>query len=158
MQDAQSAVEATEGMGSVRSFRKYFESARFIPRRIDGIKLWSASVDGHICQGISPSEPSPSQELSKYCGKAVHLVLKGPTPRPCQSTTLFPELDSMATTGYADGYPLLILGEESVESVEEELRVHVGTQGIEERWKEDRLVIERYVCRPAYAMVINTMS
>jgi uncharacterized protein len=55
---------------------------------------------------------------------------------------LFPQLD--ATTNYPDGYPLLVLSEESVESVEKELRGHVGKQGIDERWKTDSLVIERF--------------
>lgn len=42
-------------------------------------------------------------------------------------------------------YPLLVLSEESTVAVENELRGHVGTQGIEEYWKDERVPIERSV-------------
>jgi len=35
------------------------------------------------------------------------------------------------------------LSEESVDAAETEVRKYVGTQGVEERWKDDKLVIER---------------
>jgi uncharacterized protein len=44
---------------------------------------------------------------------------------------------------YQDGYPLLLLSEESVEATEKEVRKYVGTLGIGERWKDEKLVIER---------------
>jgi hypothetical protein len=32
-----------------------------------------------------------------------------------------------------------------VEAAEEEVRKYVGSQGVEEKWKDDKLVIERWV-------------
>jgi hypothetical protein len=63
--------------------------------------------------------------------------------RICKPTLDFPNLD--ASLRYQDGYPLLLLSEESVEAAEAEVRKYVGTQGVEEKWKDDRLVIERWV-------------
>ena len=102
-------------------------------------------IDGYICQGI-PALPgafneSVSSIFSKYCGRSVHLVCKGPNPRICQPTFDFPNLD--ASLWYQDGYPLLVLSEESVAAAEEEVRRYVGVQGVEERWREDKLVVER---------------
>ena len=81
--------------------------------------------------------------LSKFLGRSVHLTYKGPQPRACNPTQTFPAL--VATVSYQDGYPLLFLSEESVAEVERQLKGYVGVQGIEERWKEDKLVIERSV-------------
>ncbi|THV06478.1 hypothetical protein K435DRAFT_743533 [Dendrothele bispora CBS 962.96] len=113
---------------------------------IDAIKLWNSSVDGYICETL-PSMPtasgrSPSSILSEYLEAPVQLVYKGGRPRPCDETSSFPELK--ATTDYQDGYPLLVLSEENVEAVEKELRGHVGTQGIEERWTTDKILVERF--------------
>jgi len=114
-------------------------------RRIDDISMWGTSLDGYICETPplmpSASGRSPSTILSEYLEKPVQLVYKGGRPRPCDKTSLFPELE--ATAVYQDGYPLLVLSEENVEAVEKELRGHVGTQGIEERWATDRIVVER---------------
>jgi uncharacterized protein len=78
-------------------------------------------------------------------GKEVHLVYKGPKPRVIDTTVRFPELK--ATAKYQDMYPLLVLSEESISPINEELRKHVGTQGIKDTWKTDSVVIERYVAR-----------
>jgi hypothetical protein len=59
----------------------------------------------------------------------------------CLPTTAFPELK--ATVSYQDAYPLLILSEESVKEVERRVKDYVGVQGIDERWKDQSLVIER---------------
>lgn len=104
-------------------------------------------IDGYICQGV-PALPgalneSVSSILSKYCGRPVHLVCKGPVPRICAPTFDFPNLD--ASLWYQDGYPLLVLSEESVAAAEQEVRAYVGVQGVEEKWREDKLVIERYM-------------
>lgn len=86
---------------------------------------------------------SPSSTLSKYLGRSVHLVYKGPRPRVCQPTTAYPELK--ATVSYQDGYPLLVLSEESVKEVEKQTKKIVGVQGVEEQWRDEPLVIERFV-------------
>jgi len=100
-------------------------------------------VDGYICgKSTQSNSESPSSILSKFLGRPVHLSYKGPRLRVCDPTQTFPALD--ATISYQDGYPLLFLSEESVEEVERELRGYVGVQGIDERWKEDKLVIERF--------------
>lgn len=111
---------------------------------LDNVTMFDIKVmDGYICQSVTPATGrSPSTILSSYFEKPVHLLCKGPQPRACNPTALFPQLS--ATTDYPDGYPLLFLSEESVEVVEKELRGHVGKQGIDQRWSADRLVIERF--------------
>lgn len=46
---------------------------------------------------------------------------------------------------YQDGYPLLVASEESLRAVQERIRGEVGLQGVEERWREGDLVMERCV-------------
>lgn len=82
-----------------------------------------------------------SLALSRFLEKPVHLVLKGPIPRKIDPTPEFPDLDS--TTAFQDGYPLLVLSEESTVSVDEYTQKHIGTQGIEEKWRTDKVTIER---------------
>lgn len=113
---------------------------------IDEAKFYGTKIaDGYICESLSPSSRSrsPSEILSTYFGESVHLVYKGPSPRACNPTVSHPQLK--ATFLYQDCYPLLVLSEESVSEIERQLRGHVGTQGIEERWNTEPLVIERYV-------------
>jgi uncharacterized protein len=98
-------------------------------------------IDGYICQSVPGTSLSPSLILSKFLSKPVHLVYKGPRPRMCMPTTAFPALE--ATVSYHDGYPLLILSEESVKEVERQVKAYVGVQGVDERWKEQSLVVER---------------
>lgn len=118
--------------------------------RLEKVMMWGNAIHGHICESLpSSSSPSPSQSqspsaiLSRYFDKPVHLVFKGSRPRPCDPTPVFPDLK--ATAVFQDGYPLLVASEESLLAVETELRGHVGKQGVDERWKSDRLVIERSV-------------
>ena len=49
-------------------------------------------IDGYVCQSLDPSKPSPSEILSNYLGKDVHLVMKGPGIRFCEPTPAFPSL------------------------------------------------------------------
>lgn len=108
--------------------------------------MWGSSIDSHVCEAVPLSSgPSklPSAILSSYFGKPVHLVFKGRRPRDCAPTAAFPELK--ATAVYQDGYPLLVLSEESMNVLEDELRNQVGKQGVDERWRTDRLMIERSV-------------
>lgn len=102
------------------------------------------NIDGFICEASSPmsEDQTPSSVLSKYFGYSVHLVYKGPRPRMCDPTHDFPGLD--ASLWYQDGYPLLLLSEESVKAAEDETRKYVGVQGVEEAWANDNLVIERF--------------
>ena len=111
---------------------------------MDDINFFSHNdIDGYICQALlaPPASQMASSILSKFFERPVHLLYKGPRTRICEPTFDFPSLD--ATFRYQDGYPLLVLSEESVEAAEVEVRKYVGTQGIEERWKDDKLVIER---------------
>lgn len=41
-------------------------------------------------------------------------------------------------------YPMLVLSEESMVQVDDHLRKHVGTQGIDAKWSTDSVPIERY--------------
>lgn len=61
--------------------------------------------------------------------------------RPIDATAEFPELK--ATAVYQDGYPLLVLSEESMGDVNREIKGRVGTNGISEVWKEDDVAIRR---------------
>lgn len=40
---------------------------------------------------------------------------------------------------------MLVLSEESLDEVQKELKGQVGLRGIDEKWKDDKLVIERFV-------------
>jgi uncharacterized protein len=73
----------------------------------------------------------------------VHLVYQGPKLRVCDPTKAFPELD--AKIRYQDGYPLLFISEESLESVQTSVRPLVGVQGIAQEWTEKKLEMERSV-------------
>lgn len=112
-------------------------------RRLNAIALHGHIVDGFICEASTTTSPTqtPSTILSAYFGRPVHLTVKGSTPRPCDPTDLFPKLN--ATAWYQDGYPLLVLSEESIDVLHEEIRKRVGTQGIEDGWEEKEFVIER---------------
>lgn len=109
------------------------------------ITLWPTHppVDGYICESTVGTKDGPSQSLSQFMERPVHLVYKGPQPRAIDATTSFPDLD--ATAKYQDMYPLLVLSAESTAAVDETLRGYVGTQGIDARWREDNVVIERHV-------------
>ncbi|TFK70463.1 hypothetical protein BDN72DRAFT_838985 [Pluteus cervinus] len=108
------------------------------------ITIWPthAPLDGYICQSLSDSPTAPSDILSQYFGKPVHLIYKGPRRRVIDATTAFPELN--ATALYQDMYPLLILSEESMQEIEHEIRPKVGTQGITEGWRDGKVAIERF--------------
>jgi uncharacterized protein YcbX len=92
-------------------------------------------VDGYIA-------PSPSAILSKYFGKPVHLVYKGPVPRQVKPTVEFPNLH--ATAVFQDTHPLLILSEEGMADVEREVRERIGQQGIRELWREEKVAVQRW--------------
>lgn len=113
--------------------------------RVDGITVWKSGLNGYVGESV-PSErslPSPSTILSQYMSRPVLLIYKGPRPRYCNPTEAFPKLN--ATHNYQDGYPLLVMSDESMEVVEEEIKSHVGKQMIGEKWREGKLLIERYV-------------
>ncbi|KAF9261671.1 hypothetical protein L218DRAFT_930541 [Marasmius fiardii PR-910] len=108
---------------------------------IDNISMWGdSSIDGYICK--TTSDLSASEILSKYMERPVHLAFKGKKRRGCAPTASFPDLK--ASVKYQDGYPLLVLSEESVSAIEDVLRDHVGKSGIEEKWKTGRIDIERF--------------
>lgn len=111
--------------------------------RLTNITIWPgyAPIDGYICQSSVKGAPSPSEILSKYIGKPVHLLYKGPLPRPIDPTYEFPDLK--ATAHFQDMYPLLICSEENAQAVEEQIKPLVGTQGIDQRWEDGRILIER---------------
>lgn len=113
------------------------------PHRFQDIELWERDdIDGYVCQAIGLDELDyPAKILSRYLGRDVLLVMKGPKPRPCSATSAFPDLK--ATSMYQDGYPILLASEESLLSVQEKLRKEVGNQGVADRWSEDDLVMER---------------
>ncbi|KAG1886124.1 hypothetical protein F4604DRAFT_1724783 [Suillus subluteus] len=105
------------------------------------ISLWGKDdIEGYVCQ--TNIGRSPSEILSEYMGLRVHLAMKGSRPRICPPTERFPDLD--APSYFQDGFPLMLMSEESVAAVQERIRGMVGMQGIEEKWSSDTLQIERF--------------
>lgn len=51
-------------------------------------------MDVYVCMALSPDVPSPSEILSEFLEKDVHLIMKGPTPRLCPPTLAFPDLNA----------------------------------------------------------------
>jgi hypothetical protein len=98
------------------------------------------SMDGYICQHPINGSTTPSDIMSKYIGKPVHLIYKGPTPRAAEPTHEFPDLK--AFSNYQDLYPIMMLSEENLAAVEEKARPLVGMQGVSEKWKDATLKIE----------------
>ncbi|KAJ7897249.1 MOSC N-terminal beta barrel domain-containing protein [Mycena olivaceomarginata] len=112
-------------------------------KRLEKILMWHVPFDAYICEALpGSSSPSPSEVLSSYFGRPVHLVYKGAQLRPVDPTPTHPKLE--ATAVFQDCYPLMVLSQESTARIEEELRGHVGKQGIDERWSTEKLVIERF--------------
>ncbi|KAH7886257.1 MOSC N-terminal beta barrel domain-containing protein [Phlebopus sp. FC_14] len=110
-------------------------------RNVDDAELWGKKdIDGYICETLTGR--SPSVILSEYFGYAVHLVVKGPRPRICPPTLRFPKLD--APSYFQDGYPLLIVSEESLAAVQARVRDMIGVQGVAEKWETEELVVERF--------------
>ena len=107
-------------------------------------------VDGYICQPLHSASPSPSETLSKYFDRPVHLVMKGPKRRACGPTQTFPDLDASAV--YQDGFPLLVASDESLENVGDEINRWASGEvngenigSIDDMWKTSRVPIERCV-------------
>ncbi|KAI5119725.1 hypothetical protein M0805_001438 [Coniferiporia weirii] len=113
-------------------------------KRIEDIELWGRyDIDGYICQSLNAEDrEAPTKILTRFLERDVFLVLKGPRARPCKPTYEFPVLEASAR--YQDGYPLLVVSEESLQAVQERLRGEVGIQGVADRWSEDNLVMERF--------------
>src|SRR4051812_42221151 len=89
--------------------------------RVDDIKLWKSTVDGYICRTDNTLSPfTPSTALSKFLGRDVHLVCKGPRQRSCPTTYAFPYLNASAV--YQDAFPLLITSNESLDALQEKVR------------------------------------
>lgn len=107
-------------------------------------------VDGYICQTVSSASPSdaPSTTLSKYIGKPVHLIMKGPVERKCPPTYAFPQLESPAAL--QDAYPLLVASEESLAEFQKDVREFVKNEGEPiggldyTRWAKGEVNIERF--------------
>ncbi|KAF8131616.1 hypothetical protein EV363DRAFT_1164985 [Boletus edulis] len=108
---------------------------------VDDVELWDQNdIQGHICE--TASGRSPSTILSEYIGYPVHLVVKGPRVRISPPTLRFPKLDTPAY--FQDGYPLMLLSEESMGVVQERIKDMVGTVGISDKWAEEELKVERF--------------
>ncbi|KIP10154.1 hypothetical protein PHLGIDRAFT_66205 [Phlebiopsis gigantea 11061_1 CR5-6] len=108
-------------------------------------------MDAYICRSASPSGPSPSDVLSEFLGKDVHLIMKGPTPRMCPPTLAFPDLKAKFV--FQDGYPLLVASEESLDAVASAICQaaqiapdqpgRIGGMN-RERWSDEKVPIERF--------------
>lgn len=109
---------------------------------INGIRFFGDKLDGHIVTPLHDASGSPTESLSRYFNKQVYLVYKGPEDRYVEPTHEFPNLK--ATCKYQDGYPILVLSQESVSLVEKEIQSRIGEQGVEENWKEDKVHHRRF--------------
>jgi hypothetical protein len=98
-------------------------------------------MDGYICQHLIGGSTTPSDIMSKYIGKPVYLIYKGPTPRAAEPSHEFPDLK--AFSNYQDLYPMMMLSEENLAAVEGEARPLVGMQGVSEKWRDATLKVER---------------
>jgi len=99
-------------------------------------------LDGYVCEALSTDKGTASAILSQYFGKPVHLVFKGPRPRPIEPTLGFPDL--VGTAKYQDMYPMLILSAESMSAIEDELRHQMDRLNIDEEWATKSIVVERF--------------
>ncbi|PCH34340.1 hypothetical protein WOLCODRAFT_135652 [Wolfiporia cocos MD-104 SS10] len=106
-------------------------------------------VDGYICRSLTAPADIPSTILSKYIGRSVHLLMKGPDPRACPPTGAFPELK--ASTKYQDGYPVHVASEESIIDFDSNVKKHakegensrIGGLNYE-HWSKAAVDIERF--------------
>ncbi|EIW63739.1 uncharacterized protein TRAVEDRAFT_137982 [Trametes versicolor FP-101664 SS1] len=110
-------------------------------------------VQGYVVSSTLDSDSdarTPSDILSDYFARSVHLVMKGPAARACPPTTAFPALQE--TAKFQDGYPFLVASEESLGEVgrvvsafatDESPAARIG--GIDrERWRDGGVEIERF--------------
>jgi hypothetical protein len=118
-------------------------------------------IEGYICQSVSaPSgSPSPSDILSKYFGRPVHLVMKGPRRRACDPTLSFPDLKANAV--FQDGFPFLVVSEESLQKTRERINeyAHKGPSavgGLDRRWEERQIEMERFA-GPDYELNLRSL-
>ncbi|KAG6899817.1 hypothetical protein C0993_006518 [Termitomyces sp. T159_Od127] len=112
---------------------------------LDDLTLFSDALDGYIGRTLPLSAPSRASAIaSLYFGKPVHIVYKGPRPRPASTTARHPSLD--AATVFQDGYPLLVMSRESMDELGAEVRGRVGADGmgVGEEWREGRVEIRRF--------------
>jgi len=109
---------------------------------VEDINHFAKGVTGYVCESVSSASCTPSEILSAFLGLPVLLVMQGPRLSVCNPTARHPNLD--ASFVFHDGYPLLVLSQESVTSLEGTVREMVGQQGIEEKWEKEELQIERF--------------
>ncbi|KZV90908.1 hypothetical protein EXIGLDRAFT_616305 [Exidia glandulosa HHB12029] len=114
---------------------------------LDGLNLFSIkTLDGYICESL-PGHANASEELSRFLGLRVALVLKGPRRRAVDSTPTFPSLHEDTSVLFHDGYPVLLVSEESLEDVERrtwEIARAGDSDRVDAKWKNERLVMERF--------------
>ena len=85
-----------------------------------------AEVDGYIYDALHPAPPSPSETISKYFDRSMHL--------------------------YLEGFSLLVVSDESLEDVGDQVNRWASAdvngesiRNIDGRWEARRVPIERFV-------------
>ena len=115
-----------------------------------GIRLDDCSVhswndlDGYVTQALGPDPAVCSAVLTKFFGKPVHLLYKGPRIRPSPPTWSFPELS--VTVAFQDAYPIMLSSAESFERTKHMVKQwHRQQERVEEDVKQavESLTIER---------------
>jgi len=117
-------------------------------QHVSDVAIWKNVTDAYVCESFDKSGPSPSELLSKYIGRPVVLVLKGPGSRPIRKTESHPTLEG--TAAFQDGYPLLLASTESLEGVQNCIRAAANGEGqfqvsgIDPKWKDEDVIMERF--------------
>jgi uncharacterized protein YcbX len=118
-------------MGKVRYWGLLFDLfLKLDASRLDDTQIWKDTTDAYVCRSIEPASTDPSVAFSRYLGKDVLLVYKGPATRHLGGTDDFPSLKGSAV--FQDGYPILVATEESLIDVQQ--KVALSASGDDERW------------------------
>ena len=117
-------------------------------RRVEGLNLFTmTNLDAYICESL-PGQPDAGNELSRFLGRDVVLMMKGPRPRLTVPTTTHPALGGPSdgtTVDFQDGYPLLIVSAEALTRVADTTRslALANANRVDSKWKKDELSIRR---------------
>ncbi|KAI0036616.1 MOSC N-terminal beta barrel domain-containing protein [Vararia minispora EC-137] len=102
-------------------------------------------LDGYVCQPSDTKLPPAlcSDILSKYIGRPVHLIFKGPRIRATRPTLNFPDLS--VPFQYQDGYPLLVVSQESFE----------GVKDMAKDWRSEQPIIDKEVAKHIDSLIVE---
>ncbi|KAI0321378.1 MOSC N-terminal beta barrel domain-containing protein [Amylostereum chailletii] len=106
------------------------------------VHIWD-DLDGYVTEALGPEPTLCSDILTKFFGKPVHLLYKGPRNRAAPPTWSFPKLS--ATVAFQDAYPLMMSSEESFKR----------TVNMVDEWYTKQVSVQDDVKHAAKSMVIE---